>query len=63
MAENTHDGSVDQMRVVQYMAGVLGEFAASGLINIVGGCCGTTPEHITAIRTAALEHSSVVGSI
>ncbi|CAG2149511.1 MULTISPECIES: homocysteine S-methyltransferase family protein [Cupriavidus] len=25
------------------------EFAASGLVNLVGGCCGTTPEHIAAI--------------
>jgi 5-methyltetrahydrofolate--homocysteine methyltransferase len=31
------------------MSGTLGEFAESGLINIVGGCCGTTPEHIRAI--------------
>src|SRR5438034_336589 len=29
-------------------AALLGEFAASGLVNIVGGCCGTTPEHIRA---------------
>jgi 5-methyltetrahydrofolate--homocysteine methyltransferase len=28
---------------------LLGEFARDGLINIVGGCCGTTPEHIAAI--------------
>ncbi|MCJ0765498.1 homocysteine S-methyltransferase family protein [Variovorax terrae] len=28
------------------------EFAAEGLVNIVGGCCGTTPEHIGAIREA-----------
>ncbi|MFO1493062.1 MAG: methionine synthase [Lysobacterales bacterium] len=34
------------------MAGTLGEFARSGLINIVGGCCGTTPEHIRAIADA-----------
>src|SRR6185503_18553909 len=27
----------------------LREFAASGFVNIVGGCCGTTPEHIAAI--------------
>jgi 5-methyltetrahydrofolate--homocysteine methyltransferase len=33
-------------------AGVLGEFAASGFVNIVGGCCGTTPEHIAAIAKA-----------
>jgi 5-methyltetrahydrofolate--homocysteine methyltransferase len=31
------------------MAGLIGEFAASGLVNIVGGCCGTTPAHIRAI--------------
>jgi 5-methyltetrahydrofolate--homocysteine methyltransferase len=34
------------------MARHLGEFAATGLINIVGGCCGTTPEHIAAIAEA-----------
>ncbi len=32
-----------------YMAGVIGAFASRGLVNIVGGCCGTTPEHIRAI--------------
>jgi 5-methyltetrahydrofolate--homocysteine methyltransferase len=31
---------------------LLHEFAAEGLVNIVGGCCGTTPEHINAIRLA-----------
>ena len=34
------------------MAGTLREFAASGLLNIVGGCCGTTPDHIRAIGEA-----------
>jgi 5-methyltetrahydrofolate--homocysteine methyltransferase len=34
-------------------AGLLGEFARSSLINIVGGCCGTTPAHIAAIARAA----------
>ncbi len=34
------------------MAGVLLEFAQAGLLNIVGGCCGTTPEHIRAIADA-----------
>jgi 5-methyltetrahydrofolate--homocysteine methyltransferase len=34
-------------------AGVLEEFAGSGLVNLLGGCCGTTPEHISAIATAA----------
>jgi 5-methyltetrahydrofolate--homocysteine methyltransferase len=30
-------------------AGQLGEWATSGLVNIVGGCCGTTPEHIAHV--------------
>jgi 5-methyltetrahydrofolate--homocysteine methyltransferase len=34
------------------MAAVLREFADAGLVNIVGGCCGTTPEHIRAIAAA-----------
>ncbi|MBF0184410.1 MAG: methionine synthase, partial [Magnetococcales bacterium] len=34
------------------MAEKIAEFAHSGLLNIVGGCCGTTPEHIRAIATA-----------
>ncbi len=31
------------------MADLVGEFAESGLVNVVGGCCGTTPDHIAAI--------------
>ena len=34
------------------MAGVLGEFAAAGFVNMVGGCCGSTPAHIAAIAQA-----------
>ena len=34
------------------MGRYLGEFAQSGLINIAGGCCGNTPEHIAAIAKA-----------
>ena len=34
------------------MAEVLHEFAQAGLLNLVGGCCGTTPEHIRAIVDA-----------
>jgi 5-methyltetrahydrofolate--homocysteine methyltransferase len=34
------------------MAEVLREFAASGLLNLVGGCCGTSPDHIRAIAEA-----------
>ncbi len=33
-------------------AEIIGEYAAAGLINIVGGCCGTTPEHIRLMRQA-----------
>ncbi|MFD2091382.1 methionine synthase [Blastococcus deserti] len=33
-------------------AAVLGEFAGSGFVNLVGGCCGTTPAHIAAIAAA-----------
>jgi 5-methyltetrahydrofolate--homocysteine methyltransferase len=36
----------------EFMAGILGEFARSGLVNIVGGCCGTSPEHIRQIAEA-----------
>src|SRR5204863_3134674 len=36
----------------EFMAGLLGEFAEAGLVNIVGGCCGTTPDHIRAIVRA-----------
>jgi 5-methyltetrahydrofolate--homocysteine methyltransferase len=34
------------------MAHVLGEFAANGWVNLVGGCCGSTPAHIAAIARA-----------
>ena len=38
-------------------AHVVAEYAASGLVNIVGGCCGTTPEHIAEIAAAVAPHS------
>ncbi|HEY8698757.1 MAG TPA: methionine synthase [Rhizomicrobium sp.] len=34
------------------MAAMIGEFARSGIVNIVGGCCGTTPAHIKAFAEA-----------
>ena len=34
------------------MAALVGEFAESGLVNMLGGCCGTTPDHIRAISEA-----------
>jgi 5-methyltetrahydrofolate--homocysteine methyltransferase len=36
-------------------AGFIRDWAGEGLLNIVGGCCGTTPEHIAAIAKAASE--------
>jgi 5-methyltetrahydrofolate--homocysteine methyltransferase len=57
----------------EQMAAVLGEFAANGWVNIVGGCCGTTPEHIRAIagemrglsprRPAPASHDSVYSGL
>jgi 5-methyltetrahydrofolate--homocysteine methyltransferase len=34
----------------QHMAEIIGEFASSGFVNLVGGCCGTTPDHIRELR-------------
>ncbi|MEA3274450.1 MAG: methionine synthase [Pseudomonadota bacterium] len=36
----------------EHMAGYIGEWAGAGFLNIVGGCCGTTPLHIEAIAEA-----------
>ncbi len=36
----------------EHMARVLGELAREGVLNVVGGCCGTRPEHISAIAKA-----------
>ncbi len=41
----------------EYMARLIGEFASAGLVNIVGGCCGTTPDHIAAIAAAVAPHT------
>src|SRR3712207_5595875 len=38
------------------MAAEVGEWAENGWLNIVGGCCGTTPEHIEAIAEAVSDH-------
>ena len=40
----------------EHMAGLLEEWAKDGLINIVGGCCGTTPEHIRAIAEGVAKY-------
>lgn len=39
-----------------YMAAQVEGFAAQGLLNVVGGCCGTTPDHIRAIAAAVAKH-------
>jgi 5-methyltetrahydrofolate--homocysteine methyltransferase len=38
-------------------AAIVGEFAANGWLNIVGGCCGTTPDHIAAIAKEMKKYS------
>ncbi|MBK6775888.1 MAG: homocysteine S-methyltransferase family protein [Flavobacteriales bacterium] len=38
-------------------AQLVGEFMRDGLVNIVGGCCGTTPDHITALAKEAAKHA------
>ena len=43
-------GKYDQ--TPQMMAGNIARFARRGVVNIVGGCCGSTPEHIAAIAEA-----------
>lgn len=39
-----------------FMAEIIREFAQSGFLNIIGGCCGTTPEHIRAIAKVVAEY-------
>ena len=40
----------------EFMAGLLEEWAKDGLVNIVGGCCGTTHDHIRAIAKAVTKY-------
>ncbi len=40
----------------KHMAGLLEEWAKDGLVNIVGGCCGTTPDHIRAIAEVVAKY-------
>ncbi len=41
----------------EHMAHVIEDFAKSGFLNIVGGCCGTTPQHIKAIADIVAKYS------
>ena len=47
-------GEYDEMP--QETAELIGDWLKDGLVNIVGGCCGTTPEHIAAIAKAVAGH-------
>ena len=47
-------GEYDQ--TAEQMASVVEEFMSAGLANIVGGCCGTTPEHIKKIANASKKY-------
>ncbi len=47
-------GQYDQ--TPEFMAAQLQGFAREGLVNVVGGCCGSTPEHIAAIRDAVSKY-------
>lgn len=55
-------GLPDQMgeyrETPEVTARLVGEFMRDGLVNIVGGCCGTTPEHIAALAAEAKKHQS-----
>ncbi|MDF1820938.1 MAG: methionine synthase [Alcanivoracaceae bacterium] len=48
-------GEYDQSPAV--MAREIGDWAEKGFLNLIGGCCGTTPEHIGAIARAVEGHS------
>ncbi|GLS83607.1 methionine synthase [Paraferrimonas haliotis] len=41
----------------EQMAAIIEQWAAQGMLNIVGGCCGTTPEHISVIKAAVEQHA------
>ncbi|HLN26375.1 MAG TPA: methionine synthase [Gemmataceae bacterium] len=49
------DGFGGFVGTLEHMAGALGEFARSGWVNVVGGCCGTTPAWIRAIAGAVAD--------
>jgi 5-methyltetrahydrofolate--homocysteine methyltransferase len=47
-------GEYDQ--TPQQMADQIREYLEKGLVNIIGGCCGTTPDHIRAIAELARDY-------
>jgi 5-methyltetrahydrofolate--homocysteine methyltransferase len=54
-------GLPDQMgeyrETPEVTARLVGEFMANGWVKVVGGCCGTTPEHIAALAAEAMRHA------
>lgn len=46
----------DYDETAEEMAGQIGPWAHDGLLNLVGGCCGSTPDHIRRIREAVMDH-------
>ena len=42
----------------EMMAEKVGEFAKEGWVNVIGGCCGTTPDHIKALADVMKKHRS-----
>lgn len=54
-------GEYDQ--TPEEMAGEVNEFLEAGFLNIVGGCCGTTPDHIQALAEAAKKHQPRKGFV
>jgi 5-methyltetrahydrofolate--homocysteine methyltransferase len=41
----------------EHMSAVIADWCEQGWVNLVGGCCGTTPEHIKAIAEEAAKHT------
>jgi 5-methyltetrahydrofolate--homocysteine methyltransferase len=54
------DGEGRYRETPDEMAKTIERFAASGWVNIIGGCCGTTPEHIRLLRQVADSHAARV---
>ena len=52
LPQNNLDPAPEYDETPEEMATTLKEFAQSGLLNLVGGCCGTSPDHIRAIAEA-----------
>jgi len=46
----------DYRETAEVTAKLVGEFMRDGLVNIIGGCCGTTPDHIAALAKEAAKH-------